>query len=86
MRAYNVSIKENSNPYHHGTCVELHYLAECISTRGSKTMNPRKIITGLMIDHNKHQILQFGEYLKIHESHDKSTGTAYKIESIALRQ
>ena len=48
-------------------------------------MSPRTIITGLTIDHNRHCKLQFGNYLQTHESHDKITGTASKIVSLALR-
>ena len=51
----------------------------------SDTMIPRTIVTGLMIDYNKHCKLQFGEYVQTHESHNKSTGNTRKIGYLALR-
>ena len=38
-----------------------------------------------MIDYNKHCKMNFGEYVKIHEFQDKSTGTARTIISLVWR-
>ena len=58
----------------------------CPSKSGvSDAMSPRNIITGLMIDYNKHFKLQFGEYVQTCYSHDKITGTALTIGYLALR-
>ena len=48
-------------------------------------MSTRNITTGLIIDYNKHCKLQFGEYLQIHEYHDKRTGIERTIGYLALR-
>ena len=48
-------------------------------------MRSRTIISGLMIDYNKHCNLQFGEYVQNHESYDKSTGTERTIKALGLR-
>ena len=51
----------------------------------SDTTSLRIIITGLIIDYNNHCKLQFGEYEQNNESHNKSTGTAHTIGSLALQ-
>ena len=33
----------------------------------SKILSPRTLITGVQLDHNKHCLLEFGEYVQVHE-------------------
>ena len=86
MRADNVSIKENARPDHHGTCVELRLWLNAYPRKPgvTDTMNPRTSITELMIDYNKHNKLQFGEYVQTHKLHKNRTGTARTIGALSL--
>jgi hypothetical protein len=38
----------------------------------SRHINPRELITGVKIDHNKHIRAEFGECVQTHEEHDNS--------------
>jgi hypothetical protein len=41
----------------------------------NKMTNPRELITGLKIDYTKHIRAEFGEYVQVHEEHDKTMRT-----------
>jgi hypothetical protein len=41
----------------------------------SRKINPRELITGAKIDHNKHARAACGDYVQIHEEHDNSMAT-----------
>ena len=38
----------------------------------SRDINPRELITGLEIDYLKHCMLEYGQYVQVHEEHDNS--------------
>ena len=50
----------------------------------SPTMSPRTIITGQLLDYNKHCRYEFGEYVQTHEEHDNSL-LSRTVGAIALR-
>ena len=50
----------------------------------SKTLSPRTIVTGTVIDYTKHCALEFGTYVQTHEPHDNSM-LSRTIGAIALR-
>ena len=60
-------------------------ICQCIVSRGiSKTLSPHKFVTGGNIIYKKNCCLEFGSYVKTHESHDNSM-LPQAIGAIALR-
>jgi hypothetical protein len=41
----------------------------------SRKINPRELITGVKIDHNKHVRAACGDYVQVHEEHNNSVAT-----------
>ena len=59
--------------------------ASCPANDGvSATQSPRQIVTGQLCDFKMHCMLQFGEYVQVHESHDNSMKSR-TTGAIALR-
>ena len=50
----------------------------------SKTLSPRTIVTGRVLNHDRHCQYEFGEYVQTHEEHDNSM-TTRTIGALAMR-
>ena len=50
----------------------------------SATQSPRTLVTGLMVDAKRHARFEFGEYVQMHELHDKLM-TTRTTGALALR-
>ncbi len=50
----------------------------------SQTLSPKTIVTGLVIDYDKHCRIEYGQYVQTHEKHD-NTMAARAIGALALR-
>lgn len=50
----------------------------------SRTISPRELVTGVMLDASKHCVVPFGAYVQTHEEHDNTMSTR-TIGAIALR-
>ena len=50
----------------------------------SQTLSPKTIVTGLVIDYDKHCRIEYGQYVQTHEKHDNTMATR-TIGALALR-